>query len=146
MITTHPPKTSVDFKNFSSKYVGIGPPSYMSPSVVDIPLVSCVCESAISATWCFISAPWAEVEHWFPDEFRGRSLCLMSSECTEISSHWQPNCPPPQLQSWNMVISHSCCVKLVFLCGCDKHMAFCEERSLKTPNRDRSFFFILRNI
>lgn len=42
MIITHPPKTSGDFKNCSSKYVGIGPPSYMSPSVVDIPLVSCV--------------------------------------------------------------------------------------------------------
>ena len=49
---------------------------------------------------------------------------------------------PPQY--WNMVISHSCCVKLVFLCVClcvcvcvcDKHMFFfCKERSLKTQKR-----------
>lgn len=61
-----------------------------------------------------------------------------------VELHPHPSGPPPTpapLQSWNMVISHSCCVKLVFLCGCDKHMVFCEERSLKTHNRDRSCFY-----
>lgn len=100
-----------------------------------------------ASSQCFISVSWAEVKHWFPDEFRGHLLCLMSSESAEISSHWEQSCTPtlpaspPPLQSWNMVISHSCCVKLVFLCGCDKHMVFCEERSLKTHNRDGSCFY-----
>lgn len=55
---------------------------------------------------------------------QGSLLCLMSSECTEISVHWEPSYPwpphppPSRPQSWNMVISHSCCVKLVFLCLC----------------------------
>lgn len=42
-----------------------------------------------------------------------------------------PHPPTAPHQSRNMVISHCCCIKLVFLCGCDRHMVFGEERSLR---------------
>lgn len=82
----------------------------------------------------------AEMKYWFPDEFRGQCFAWCHLSAPRFLPTGNQTTPHPPRQSRNMVISHSCCVKLVFLCGCDKHMVFCKERSLKTYKRDEPLF------
>lgn len=91
----------------------------------------------------FLSWGGTLISWWIQGSFALPDVIWVHQDFFPLGEKLHPHFPgpPPPLQSWNMVISHSCCVKLVFLCGCDKHMVFCKERSLKTHNRDGSCFY-----